>query len=467
MARNTDRSLAELANALRDGSVRAEALWAEADDNYRRLDGDLRAYFQWSGDLGAGQAKAADAAFAAGHDLGALQGIPGSVKDLFGVAGYPTHAGTPNRLPPAWEDEGPVMRAFRRQSPIISGKTQMVEFAYGGIGANSHWGTPRNPWDAGDHRAPGGSSAGAGVSLAQGSAWIAFGSDTAGSIRVPAGFTGCAGLKITHGRWSLDGIVPLSPSLDTPGFLARSVADLAFAFYALDPAHDRRPPPTPLPRIDAGSLTLGTHEAYFWNDLSPGIGEAVDAALGELEAKGARRRSIDLPELETAHELFLKGALAAPELYAFLIQELPAWIDTLDPLVAQRVKAGADMPTHEYLRRVAVLRATAAAADARLAEVDALVSPTVALTPPVMSEIAEPEAYVKANMLTLRNTFPGNLLRLCAVTLPCGLDAAGMPVGLQIMCRAGQEERLLAIALGIEDVLGNARSRIGTPPAVS
>ncbi len=461
-----EKSLAEVASALRDRNVAAPALWEEAGDNHRRIGEKLQAYSYWDEDQSASQARAADSAFNAGFDLGPLQGIPTSLKDLFALKGYPTFAGSPRRLPPDWEIDGPIMNVLRRQAPIISGKTQMVEFAFGGIGINHHWQTPRNPWDAAQHRIPGGSSAGAGVSLMEGSALLAFGTDTAGSVRIPASLTGCVGLKITHGRWPLKGIVPLSPSLDTPGLLARTAADLTFAFYALDPRHRDRPVPSTLPMAELAGLRLGMVVDPFWRDLSPGIGEAAEAALRELEAKGARRLELPMPELEPAAAIFRAGGLAGPELFSFLRRELPDWLPTLDPIVRQRVMSVENLPAYEYLDRVAGLNRIAAEADLRLRAIDAIVSPTVALTPPVVADIDGTDAYAPANLMTLRNTWPANFLRLCAVTLPCGLDAAGMPVGLQIMMRAGEEERLLAVAIAIERVLGISTQRLGKPPLI-
>lgn len=461
------QTIADIAAALRDGRLSAAALWDEARENHRRFDRRLNAYACWDEEQATRQAHAADSAFAAGLDLGPLQGIPVSAKDLFAIRGYPTFAGSPRRLPAAWEIEGPVIRALRHQAPVIAGKTHMVEFAFGGIGINHHWQTPRNPWDAARHRIPGGSSAGAGVSLMEGSALLALGSDTAGSIRIPASVTGCAGLKLTHGRWSLDGIVPLSPSLDTPGFLAKSAADLAYGFYALDPGHRDHPVPSPLPVAELAGLRLGMVTDPFWSDLSPGIAEAVETALRELEAKGARRTEVALPELEPAAALFRSGGLAGPELYAFLRRELPDWMPTLDPIVRQRVMAVENLTAHEYLDRAAALNRIAMDADSRLRTVDAIVSPTVALTPPAFVDLDGTDAYAPANLITLRNTWPANFLRLCAVTLPCGLDTAGMPVGLQVMMRGGEEERLLAVALAIEGTLGTAARRLGRPPLLS
>ena len=201
-------SISDLGAALRAGTVRSSDLFAQVAAN---RDEDLGAYKLWLPERAASAAAMADAAFAEGLDFGPLQGLPISVKDLYGLAGSPTHAGAPRALPGAWEREGPVVRAVRSGMGCVVGKTHTVEFAFGGIGSNPHWGTPRNPWSREVHRVPGGSSAGAGVSLWEGTAVIALGSDTAGSVRVPASFTGTVGLKTTWGRWSLDGLVPLSP----------------------------------------------------------------------------------------------------------------------------------------------------------------------------------------------------------------------------------------------------------------
>jgi aspartyl-tRNA(Asn)/glutamyl-tRNA(Gln) amidotransferase subunit A len=168
--------------------------------------------------------------------VGPLQGIPISIKDLYAAEGLPCFAGSSRRLPAdPWEKDGPIVATIRRQLGPIVGKTHMVEFAFGGTGLNSHHGAPYNPWDATTHRSPGGSSSGAGVSLLEGSAFLALGSDTADSVRIPACMTGTVGLKVTIGRWSAEGVVPLSHTFDTPGLLARSVSDAAYGFAALDP----------------------------------------------------------------------------------------------------------------------------------------------------------------------------------------------------------------------------------------
>ena len=211
------RPLLALARALNERTVSARDLVEEAIANHERNGAALNAYLLWTPARARQAADAADAAFAAGRSAGPLQGVPISLKDLFAAEGLPTFAGSNRRLPPEWEVDGPVVANMRRQLGIFMGKTHMVEFAFGGTGQNHHWGAPRNPWDAKVHRSAGGSSSGAGVSLLEGSALLAMGSDTAGSVRIPAAATGTVGVKVTLGRWSAAGVVPLSPTFDTPG----------------------------------------------------------------------------------------------------------------------------------------------------------------------------------------------------------------------------------------------------------
>ncbi len=451
-------SIADLAAALRAGETTAAALLEQALANRKPA---LAAYKLWLPERAGAAAGLADAAFREGLDFGPLQGLPVSVKDLFGLEGAPIHAGAPRPLPEAWQAEGPVVAAVRQGLGVITGKTHTVEFAFGGIGSNPHWGAPRNPWGGAAHHAPGGSSSGAGVSLLEGTAVAALGSDTAGSVRVPASFTGTVGLKTSYGRWSLAGIVPLSPSLDSAGLLTRSVADAAFVFPALDP-FCAAPPPA----ADPAGLRLGVVERLF-EDCGPDVAEAVQAALGELEARGATVRRFELPELALADELFLAGGLTAPEFVAFIETRLPEFRETLDPNVRNRFAAVEAMTATAYLARRMRLIEAADGANARLGEVDALVGPTTPITAPRMDEVADAEGYRQRNMAALRNTAPGNLLDLCGLSLPVALDREGLPVGLQLLAGRGGDERLLSVGLAVEAALGTALERLGRPPALA
>ncbi len=451
-------SIAELGKALRAGRVTARDLLDQALANRNEA---LGAYKLWMPDHAARAADLADAAFAHGLDSGPLQGLPVSVKDLFGVAGTPTHAGAPKPLPSAWEAEGPVVAAIRSGLAVITGKTHTVEFAFGGVGSNPHWGTPRNPWGGTSHRVPGGSSAGAGVSLLEGTAVAALGSDTAGSVRVPASFTGTVGLKTSFGRWSLQGIVPLSPSLDTAGLLTRSVTDTALAFATIDPVCQ-----TPPMSADRSSLRLGVIESFF-EGCGPGVAEVVRAALAELEQRGVTVRTFDLPEVAVAKEIFGEGGLAVPEFIAFIENELPEFRATLDPNVRSRFEAFGTLTATAYLGRKMRIARAAAAANARLADIDAVVGPTTPITAPLLQHAAEGEGYRTHNMAALRNTMPGNLLEFCGLTIPAGLDGSGMPVGLQLLAPRGMDERLISIGLAVEAVIGPASRRLGAPPGMT
>ncbi len=463
------RPLIETARNLREKRITAGELIAAAIARHERFGEKLHAYSHWAPEQARAVARAADAAFAAGVSAGPLHGMPVSIKDLFAASGYPCFAGSSRRLPAdPWERDGPLVATLRRQLGVIMGKTHMVEFAFGGTGHNSHWGAPYNPWDVAAHRSVGGSSSGAGVSLWEGSAALAFGSDTAGSVRIPASMTGTVGLKVTLGRWSTDGVVPLSPTFDTPGLLARSVADVAYGFAALDPAGiDPVELITRAETRDIASVRIGIGDPFLWRDCDPGIAEAVEEAVKALGRAGAVTRQFQLPEAEAAYAVFMQGSLSAVELRSFLDRELPEWLAQFDPVIAPAVRNAENVSARDYLGRLARLRALARSAAPRLDAIDVIASPTLCLTPPLMSDVVEPEGNLRINRRIVRNTVAVNYLGLCAITLPVGRDGAGMPVGLQLIAPAGAEEKLLAIALAAERVLGTAADRLGTPPLLA
>ena len=458
------RPVADIAALLADGKLKARALAEEAIANHERCGAGLMAYSQWAPEHARACADAADAAFAVGSRAGSLQGIPTSVKDLFALSGFPTYAGSPKRLPAKFEVEGPVVASLRRQLATVMGKTHMVEFAFGGTGQNAHYGAPRNPWDPTAHRSPGGSSSGAGVSLCEGSALLALGSDTAASVRLPAAMTGNAGLKLTKERWSTEGIVPLSFSFDTPGILARSMADAAFGFAALDPQLGdaagflRRVP------ASVDGIRIGVVDAWFWDGCENGIDTVVRAALDALASAGGVLKDVTLPEAQDAFAVFVEGGFSAIELRAFLDRELPDWLPTIDPVNVPALKNAENLSAREYLtRRLRLLDAGKRAA-ARFDEVDVIATPTVMVTAPILTEETGPQQFWERNRKTVHNLVPGNYLTLCAATLPVGLDRLGMPVGLQLIARGGDDERLVTIACACERVLGTPRERLGSPP---
>jgi aspartyl-tRNA(Asn)/glutamyl-tRNA(Gln) amidotransferase subunit A len=399
-------------------------------------------------------AKDADEALRAGRDFGVLQGIPVSVKDLYGIPGFPTFAGSARELPAKWQSAGPMVSALLEEKAVITGKTHTVEFAFGGVGRNQHWGTPRNPWDEKDHRVPGGSSSGAGVTLRQGSAIVALGSDTAGSVRLPAALTGNVGYKPTLGRWSTQGIVPLSPNFDTPGFLARSMDDALLA--AMD--FDRH-----LFADQAGAIgratgkeryTIGVPAGHFWDGCDASIAAAVRAALASLEKAGHKLVPFDWDEAREALDLFNAGGTAGAELRAFLEAELPDWMPILDPNVGKRMATLAGVSAAEVRERKAAFDALAARNRRHFEALDVIATPTVQCPPPLVSEVEDHDGYRAHNMRLLRNTHTANLLGLCGLTMPVGRDALGLPVGLQLMAGPLKDDLLFAAGVAFEKVIG-------------
>jgi aspartyl-tRNA(Asn)/glutamyl-tRNA(Gln) amidotransferase subunit A len=394
--------------------------------------------------------------------------VPVSVKDLFGLDGFPIWAGTRKALPAIHAREGASVRAFRSQAALLAGKTHTVEFAFGGLGTNRHWGAPRNPWDAHTHRVSGGSSSGAGVSLWQGSAMLALGSDTTGSVRMPASWTGTVGVKASRGRWPSSGLLQQSETLDTPGLLARSAADAALGVCVLDAmAEDPLAWTAAAAARGLAGRRIGIARRPFFEGCDPGVAEAVEAALGELEAAGAVLVDIDLPQAGPAYELWLDGHLSAPEAYATLTADFEDWIADIDPNVWARIRSFGEMPAGEYIRRRRRVLAWMEEAQTRLADLDAFVTPTIAITAPPVAAVEALDDYRRHNTAASRNAAILSLLDFCAVSLPVGRDLAGIPVGMQVAARRGEERGLTALCVAIERRLGTPLARLGVPPGVA
>lgn len=440
----------------------------EAEAAIRRHEAsDLDAYIAFDAGTLRRQAAAIDAAAGRGEDPGPLAGVTVSVKDLYALDGHPLYAGTKRALPA--RPEGFLVRSLRRLGAMFTGKTHTVEFAFGAVGLNPNTGTPVNPWDPDEHRAPGGSSAGAGVSLWEGSARIALGSDTGGSIRIPASATGVVGMRPTIGRWPTTGVVPLSTTLDTVGLLTHTVEDLRYAFLALDPPVGSDPEPAgPLSEGISG-LRIGVPASCLWTDAEPDIAAVVQGALAELEAAGAALLDIDVPELDEAGERYFDGRIVQPEFLGFLERELPEWIPLLHSIIGKRLGAAGDVRAVDYLAALDARRHLSARVHARLTaeRVDLLATPTLPIAPPPLAALSRLGAYRDTNRLMLSGTCPASMLDMCAISLPVGLDGEGMPVGLQLMGPSGGDLGLLARAAAVEEVLGTNLTRLGTPPRIA
>lgn len=463
-----DRPLAEVVDALRHRVISSTELVTEALRWQTLREPDLHAYKHVDPEGALEQAAEADRRLAAEEAPDPFCGIPISVKDLYGAEGMPTYAGTARRLPDHWSRDAWLVDVLRAQGAIVIGKTHTVELAYGAVGINPHWGTPRNPWDAKVHRIPGGSSCGAGVSLHERSALVALGSDTGGSIRIPSALTGVVGHKTTHGRLPTDGVVPLSSTFDSVGALTRSVADSAYFFGAVDPAWGD--PDVFSAHLEASgedAPRIGVPSSEIWRSCQADIADRIHEALAELEKAGWILVETDGALLDEAASLYARGGIAGAECKSFLERDLPGWLEILHPTVGERLRKAVAMDDPSYTDALETRRRLVAAAPDLFGNVDLIALPGALMTPPPVAELeADLERYLEVNATLLRPTSPASALGLCALAMPVGRDSVGMPVSLQIVARSGADEMLLGAALGAEEALGTAAERLGAPPSV-
>jgi aspartyl-tRNA(Asn)/glutamyl-tRNA(Gln) amidotransferase subunit A len=394
-------------------------------------------------------ARAADARRRAGiAPLSPLDGWPVTVKALFDVAGQVTHAGSALRrnAEPARQDAAAVAR-LRAAGAVLLAHTNLTEFAFSGVGLNPHFGTPRNPCDAEVARIPGGSSSGAAVSVALGMAVAALGSDTGGSIRIPAALCGLVGFKNTARRTPLAGAFPLSFTLDTACAMARTVAD-GLAIDAVLAG-------TPLavqPR-DVASLRLALPQTLVLDELEPAVARAFDAALDRLSAAGVQIVPLPLAGFAEIGQINQPAGLSAIEAWCTHENDMRQRRAAFDPRVAGRIAAGEGVTAADYLRLLQRRQRWIERTTAQLAGFDAYICPTVPLVaPPTAPLLADDAAFVHVNRLLLRNTFTTNFLDGCAFSLPC--QAPGeLPVGLMLAAPGGHDAALAGVALAVEATL--------------
>ena len=375
-----------------------------------------------------------------------LAGLPISIKDLLDVAGEPTKAGSVvlDDAPPAKQD-APVVQRLRAAGAAIIGKTNMTEFAFSGIGINPHHGTPANPCDSEIARIPGGSSSGTAVSVAAGFCVAGIGSDTSGSIRVPAAFCGLVGFKSTARRVPTVGAIPLSTTLDTICAMTRSVDDCILVDSLIADA------PLAVPLLPLSGLRLLLPANFMQDDMEPHVAASFAAALSRLSAAGAVITEIALPPLD-----------GFPGLNRFPNAEAYAWHRTLlerreaqyDRRVAHRIKLGAAMNAADYIDMQAARARWIAQMETLMAPYDAMIAPTVPIVAPPISSLEESDdAFFAANGKALRNTSVINFLDGCAISLPCHARGT-LPVGLMLAAPAMHDAKLLAIAKAVESVTG-------------
>lgn len=401
-------------------------------------------------------AAAVDAVHAAGAPLPPLAGLAVSVKDLFDVAGAPTTGGSRalGDAPAAAADATAVAR-LRGAGAAIVGHTNLSEFAFSGVGLNPHHGTPANvvtdALDPATPRVPGGSSSGAATSVAAGAAWAALGSDTGGSIRIPAALQGLVGFKSTQAAVPRDGCLPLSTTLDTACGITRSVRDAVLLHEVLAGVR------LALPARPLAGLRLAVPATVMLDDLDPAVAQAFDRSLQTLRDGGARLETIALPALAELATINAGGGFPAAEAWAWHRPLLARAGAAYDPRVALRIRRGEAMSAADYIGLLATRTDWIARVETALAGFDAALSPTVpCLAPPLAPLLASDERFFATNGRLLRNPSVVNFLDGCAISLPCH-PHGGWPVGLMAWAPRGADAPLLAVALAIETALAPLR----------
>jgi len=442
-------SLSGFAAALRRGETSAIAATTAVLARIDALAAKLDAFTAIERERALGTAAACDALLGVGTDLGPLTGLPIVIKDLFTVAGLPTTAGSRLDVSSLVPPEGSFVRRLKRAGAVIVGKTRTTEFAMGGF--NLTHPLPWNPCDAKVRRMTGGSSHGSAVALAAGLCAFSVGSDTGGSVRQPAAFTGTFGYKASATGWPLDGIFPMCPAMDSIGLFTRSAADAAWVFAGIEGTL----PPAPAP---VAGLHFAVPRNHFLDDCETEVREAFEAAVEKLRLAGARVTGIEVPEASEIDAVF--AAMVPADVLAFLGRErFLAGRELIDPVARQRAEVALELPATEYIRISARQRELVRLVGARLAGCDAWLTPTVPSLPAPCAGFDSVEKVAAWNRRNTHNTRPANLFGQCGASLPLPEGPAALPIGLQVACRDGDDARLLAIAQGIETVLGKAPAR--------
>src|SRR6266704_313240 len=430
MAEPAFRSIAALARELAEGKTTSRKLVEAALVRIADASGEGgRAFTKVHAQGALLAADASDRFRKEGVVPSALAGLPVSIKDLFDIAGEVTTAGS---------------KILRDAGAVVIGRSNMSEFAFSGIGINPHYGTPANPYDRGSRRIPGGSSSGAAISVADGMAAFALGTDTGGSVRIPAALCGIAGFKPTRTRVPLLGAFPLSTTLDSVGPLAPTAACCATVFQILAGEE-----PRPLAAAALPGLRLGIPKNYMLEDLDIEVTHAFESAIERLARRGAKPVELAVPEFDEAAKANVGGGISPPEAYAIHRK----WIDReqeFDPRVLERIVRGGSVLAADYIELLATRARLARRFTRANYDVDVLVMPTVPrIAPPMEPLERSAESFRLANGNMLRNTYLINFLDGCALTLPIH-PARDAPVGLMVAGFSGEDERVLSAGLAIE-----------------
>jgi aspartyl-tRNA(Asn)/glutamyl-tRNA(Gln) amidotransferase subunit A len=452
--------LASVARLLKRRTVSPVEVTRAVLDQIHSVTDRLNAFLTVTADAALADARRAERAIRAGRYRGPLHGVPVSVKDLIQTAGTRTTCGS--KILADWlpAEDATVIRRLREAGAVLVGKTHLHEFAYGPTNLNPHYGPARNPWDAG--RMTGGSSGGSGVAVATGCSYLSIGTDSGGSVRIPAALCGVVGLKPTYGRISRAGIFPLSWSQDHAGPITRTVTDAALALQALagfdpaDPGSSRKPVPNLSKALRTGvnGLRLGVPREFFWDDVDREVTEVVQKAIALLAGLGASVREVRWPMAAEAKALsFLIMGAEAFSVHERWLKERPK---DYGADVRQRLAQGATILAADYLRAQRLRRRFIESLETVLAKCDVLLTPTVAVAAPPLEAVTLQWASGAETMTAAlpRLTRPFNLTGTPALSVPCGFTSGRLPVGLQIAGRAFAEATVLRVGHAYEEAAG-------------
>jgi len=442
---NQPTTLARLLDEMHSGQRHATELLESCFERIEAAhDANAQIYTRWFDKTARAEADAIDRLREAGLAGGQLAGLPIALKALFDVKGEITHAGSRGWQAPAQTDALIVSR-LRGEGAVITGHTNMTEFAYSGVGLNPHYGTPDNPLAPG--RIPGGSSSGAAVAVARGMAAGAIGTDTGGSVRIPAAFCGLVGFKPSQSRVPRAGTFPLSDSLDSIGPIAPTVDCCARLDAVLAGRHYQ-----PLRPLSLKGMRFVVPTQYMLDDLDNTVAQAFACSLSSLGDAGANIIEAPAPVLAAIPELMEGGGFTAAESYFVHRQSLADHGAQFDPRVRSRIERGAAITAADYLELCRRRQQRKQEADEWLQDYDALLAPTVPVVPPRFEELTADEEYARLNLLILRNPTVANMLDLCAITLP-NHKPGYLPGGLMLIGRNGTDDNLLRLAQAVEHVL--------------
>lgn len=444
---NITQTIDQLNRLLANGNMTREALVTDALEGAASKAAES-VFTKLYPEAALASARAADAAQAAGVVQPPLAGLPFTIKDLYGVAGETTMSGSiVCKGEPVQTEDATVVSRIRASGAAIIGKTNMTEFAFSGIGINPHYGTPVNPTDATVARIPGGSSSGAAVSVALGLAVAGLGSDTGGSIRIPAAVCGIVGFKSTQNRVPLKGALELSRSLDTVCAMTRSVQDCVTVDAVLSGAM------LPVRQRPLAGMRLAVPQTVVLDGMDEHVARVFSRTLAALSAAGAHIIEIPLTELAEIPKINTPGGLSPIEGYAEHHARLARAQDQFDHRVSQRMMLGATVTAQQYIKLLDARREWIVRVERTLESFDAMICPTIPVVAPVIADLlASDETFFKANGLLLRNTFTINVLDGCSFSLPCHQQGE-LPVGLMVSSVHGDDAKLAAVALAIESTL--------------